>query len=98
MNGAESAEITPDEWDIWREDHLTIRCLGYIRRLVEEEIGRVAREEAEENYSDLFADPARQARYAALRGRIEGVNDILRLIQIDLDNLTEENATQKDRP
>lgn len=92
--------LSDREWDHWRGDPLTKQCLSILLGHAEARYGEILRIESEENYGDLFADPARQARYASLRGRIEGVKDLMDTLELELGDLTDEieRSNAKDKP
>ena len=88
--------ITSAQWDSWRDDPLTQACIKMLADLARSQWGDAAAKEAQANYAALFADPVRQARYAALRGRIEGLDELVEALSRDLDSLMEKGADATD--
>ena len=77
----EERPLTPGEWDAWRDNPLTRKCVAMIVTQYNERIGALADHEIKENYGAVFADPWRQARYASLRGMLRSLKEV----QIALD-------------
>lgn len=87
------------QWDEWRSDPLTQRFFDMLVEIAERDFGVAAKVEVEENYPELFASPARQANYSALRGRIEGVMQARDCLKMTLSDLTKTDENdEKDRP
>ena len=84
------------EWDAWRSDPLTKKCLDVIEARMESRYGEAVEYDAKKAYGLLFADPARQAQYATLQGKLSAVNDIREALGLELSDIieTEDDITE----
>ncbi len=92
--------ITGNQWDDWRNDPLTKACLKMLVVHANRKYGYTVTRMAEATYSELFSSTEKMIRYATLRGRIEGVNDVLEALSDELADLMEltDNNDEKNQP
>lgn len=80
-------DLTPGEWDHWRDSPLTKKCVAFLCAQAEKQWGRRADNMMRERYADIFADPKRQADYSALRGGLDAFKELSAALEKTLDDV-----------
>lgn len=92
------SEITPLEWDEWREHPLTKKAMAFIENQIEVRFGGEADRMMRDNYLSLLTSDREKIYFARLRGQIECAKEIHGILKEPLSDLIEEEKDEEDRP